>query len=1097
LDSTSSGEELIWRSTGGPEGGSTTQLAVNGNGLDLIALSSRVFYSRDGGVHWSEGVKGLPPKGVSAIAMRPGEPPDVYAWVSPEGIYHSADGGETWSLRGDIPAGNEPRGRTHLVADSELPGFLLRITQEITQSYRRLWVERSFDFGATWQPTLHLPEATSDGYFLVRAAGPAGAFFFCCDGSFTSEDPGLLWATSDRGESWRSLPLPWIGEPDCLVCSFPNDVAGSSGSVFAATYSGLWETAAADGSSWTKISDEALSDVVVDRSGQRIYARGPQGSADSVVLRSSDGGSDFESVSLPVSSTSGSASKLALSDAEPAHVWFATDQGVMRSLDGGRTWTLNTTGLVNSDVAGVIADPLGPGGQAGALVASEGRLFRFQEGDGSDWSSLHRAEDASTYYEPSADALDPLLVYYSTFEGLYRSADGGLSWEFLRSLVDYSEYPEVRLLESPLASRIHTHTLFAIDRVDFASEPSSYHLSRSMDRGSSWNRVSILPGEGGPNTWFVDTPSGSWVTASFGGIWTSVDAGATWSHVWDAGFDYPVQDLAVDPADGNHLLAAAGPTVLDSLDGGRSWRALGALPWAWQVSVSRLDPRRLVASGEGIFLSEDAGATWRPANAGLSTLDVSQVEFVGENDSLYAAAAGAGLWLAQEVEDPALLPCVEGPATLCLAGDRFRVEVTWLVNQDVGRGNAVPLSEDSGSFWFFDPANLELIVKLLDGSAVNGHYWVFFGALSDVEYTIHVTDTLSGLRRAYTNKRGEIASRGDVEAFPSDARHQLSAATSAHPTTQHATPAASAALDFHWTTPVVAGSTVVFIDTAPAPSTAVGRSLSIRTWRFGDGSQPLSTLAAQTRYAYEEPGTYAVTLAVGGETLQKTVEVISEPDGSAPGGGTGGEPLPKPGALRISGIDEAFVGDEVSLSATARGCRPDKNGWAWSIDGGTILGASNRSNVRVRWSVTGAKSISVANDLCTVAVLPSHVVSVRERPSGAEGCRTGPEFLCLLGARFEVHVDWQAPGDAPKIGQALALTADTGYFWFFDSQNVEVMVKVLDGRALNGSFWVFFGALSNVEYTLNVRDTVTGRSVSYLNQGGQFGSRADTAAFPP
>ena len=48
------------------------------------------------------------------------------------------------------------------------------------------------------------------------------------------------------------------------------------------------------------------------------------------------------------------------------------------------------------------------------------------------------------------------------------------------------------------------------------------------------------------------------------------------------------------------------------------------------------------------------------------------------------------------------------------------------------------------------------------------------------------------------------------------------------------------------------------------------------------------------------------------------------------------------------------------------------------------------------------------------------------------------------------------------------LTGDTGTFWFFDSANVELVLKVLDGRVLNGHYWVFYGALSNVEYTIVV-----------------------------
>ena len=57
------------------------------------------------------------------------------------------------------------------------------------------------------------------------------------------------------------------------------------------------------------------------------------------------------------------------------------------------------------------------------------------------------------------------------------------------------------------------------------------------------------------------------------------------------------------------------------------------------------------------------------------------------------------------------------------------------------------------------------------------------------------------------------------------------------------------------------------------------------------------------------------------------------------------------------------------------------------------------------------------------------------------------------------------------------------------------MVKVLDGRALNGRFWVFYGALTNVEFTLTVTDTETGRVRHYANAMGNFASAGDTSAF--
>ena len=77
------------------------------------------------------------------------------------------------------------------------------------------------------------------------------------------------------------------------------------------------------------------------------------------------------------------------------------------------------------------------------------------------------------------------------------------------------------------------------------------------------------------------------------------------------------------------------------------------------------------------------------------------------------------------------------------------------------------------------------------------------------------------------------------------------------------------------------------------------------------------------------------------------------------------------------------------------------------------------------------------------------------------------------------------------------LTDETGYLWFFDQQNVEAVVKVLDGCGLNNHFWVFAGGLTNVEVTLTVTDTETGGMKTYVNpQGKAYHPLQDTGAFP-
>jgi len=141
-----------------------------------------------------------------------------------------------------------------------------------------------------------------------------------------------------------------------------------------------------------------------------------------------------------------------------------------------------------------------------------------------------------------------------------------------------------------------------------------------------------------------------------------------------------------------------------------------------------------------------------------------------------ARAVGMGgewavTWTGQPAIDAEAAPLFVrrfGPCTgLCLNASRFTVSVDWTNPRDgsTGSGHALPLTGDTGSFWFFDPRNVELDVKVLDGRGVNGHFWVFYASLSDVEFTVKVTDMETGAEKIYHNKPYTLASQADVTAF--------------------------------------------------------------------------------------------------------------------------------------------------------------------------------------------------------------------------------------------------------------------------------------------------------------------------------------------
>ena len=104
--------------------------------------------------------------------------------------------------------------------------------------------------------------------------------------------------------------------------------------------------------------------------------------------------------------------------------------------------------------------------------------------------------------------------------------------------------------------------------------------------------------------------------------------------------------------------------------------------------------------------------------------------------------------------------------------------------------------------------------------------------------------------------------------------------------------------------------------------------------------------------------------------------------------------------------------------------------------------------------------------------------------------------LCLNQGRYRVTDDWKAGDGSTGHGHGVNLTANSGYFWFFEAANIETVVKVLDGCRANRHQWVFAAGLTNVEVTTTVTDTFSGLSKTYTNpQGTPFAPIQDTAAF--
>ncbi len=160
----------------------------------------------------------------------------------------------------------------------------------------------------------------------------------------------------------------------------------------------------------------------------------------------------------------------------------------------------------------------------------------------------------------------------------------------------------------------------------------------------------------------------------------------------------------------------------------------------------------------------------RESSAGTESLSGTTTGHYAQGDTVYGFEASRAIPydLFQPFnEQPGM--CMPDASTLCLQNGRFKVTADWRDgNSASGQAQAVPSAgqADTGFFYFTEPDNLELLVKVLDGCQMNDRHWIFASGMTSNEFTLTVTDTETGFGKRYMNPLGEPAPAiTDTSAF--------------------------------------------------------------------------------------------------------------------------------------------------------------------------------------------------------------------------------------------------------------------------------------------------------------------------------------------
>ncbi len=161
--------------------------------------------------------------------------------------------------------------------------------------------------------------------------------------------------------------------------------------------------------------------------------------------------------------------------------------------------------------------------------------------------------------------------------------------------------------------------------------------------------------------------------------------------------------------------------------------------------------------GHELFLYDVPSATYRQitaaANLPLSFTGVPSLDLTGDRIAFEAAADLTGQNPTSDFQ--IFLATCQPPLPLALRAGRFQVRAQWRTAQGSGVGTPVALTPESGYFWFFNPGNVELVGKVLDGCGLPpGRLWFFGAGLTNVEVRLAVTDTKTQALRTYFNRLG-------------------------------------------------------------------------------------------------------------------------------------------------------------------------------------------------------------------------------------------------------------------------------------------------------------------------------------------------------
>lgn len=423
------------------------------------------------------------------------------------------------------------------------------------------------------------------------------------------------------------------------------------------------------------------------------------------LYRSTDGGNTWTPLDLerPVVS-------IEIDPTDSSKLYAGTDRGELAtSLDGGVTWSfrtdpdpfgLNAPAIVLLDpttpstlYVGFVESSAFPGTTPGVLKSTDG---------GASWEGVDDGIESFPIFSMAMDPQNPAVLYLGTRGAVLQTTDGAASW----SVLGAGELPSNREVLSLAVDPADSDRIYA--GLDIEG------IYRSDDGGLTWNeKTTGLSGFEVRDFAFDPTDSSIVYSADSLGVFRSSDRGEMWTAANDGLFALTMATVLVDPTDADHLLTGGFLGVFRSTDGAQSWIPTNtglAHRSVFRLLADPVTPSTVYASSvsDTLHRSPDAGATWP-----VLLLDGANAQ--APTAMTYAPSAPSTLYTGCDFG--VLFRSTDGGGTwtelpIFVDGDRQFATVTSLavhpqdpMNLYAGLDTGFPLihSEDAGLTW--SPSN--------------------------------------------------------------------------------------------------------------------------------------------------------------------------------------------------------------------------------------------------------------------------------------------------------------------------------------------------------------------------------------------------------